>query len=184
MTLLLREINQIAKAYDRIVSRAGAEGVQFFKQRFTEQNWVDNSTQTWKRSRRPDKRALIGTGVLRRSIRVVSKSDTRIVIGTDAKYAKIHNEGGKIPITPQMRKYFWAKYYELKGDVSEDKKGRERKNKRNRNLNKQANTFKAMALTKKDSLRIPKRQFMGASAMLNKRIERILHSELQKALKK
>lgn len=25
-------------------------------------------------------------------------------------YAKIHNEGGKIPVTPKMRKYFWRQF--------------------------------------------------------------------------
>ena len=27
-------------------------------------------------------------------------------------YAKIHNEGGKILITPKMRRFFWAKFKE------------------------------------------------------------------------
>lgn len=144
MTLLLKEINNIAKAYDRIISRSGAEAVRFFKRRFDEQNWVDDSTQAWKprkqerqrkgRKLRGSGKTLIQTGTLRRSIRVVSKSDTRIIIGTDVPYARIHNEGGMA--------------------------GRGLKT------------------------RIPKRQFMGKSAYLERQIARIMHAEIRNAIKK
>jgi phage gpG-like protein len=42
-------------------------------------------------------------------------SDNTVSVGVDLKtipYAQIHNEGGKIPITPKMRGYFMAKFRE------------------------------------------------------------------------
>lgn len=104
---------------------------------------------------------MTSTGYLRDSIEVAEKTNHSITIGSYVQYAQIHNEGGTIhiPITPKMKKYFWAMYQKTKDEK-----------------------WKYMALTKKQniSLKFPKRQFMGYSATLMK----ILDEELKKYIEK
>lgn len=38
-------------------------------------------------------------------------------IRNNADYAQVHNEGANIPVTPKMKKFFWAKHYEAGGGV-------------------------------------------------------------------
>ena len=90
---------------------------------------------------------LVQAGTLRRSIRVENANWTQINIATDLKYAKIHNEGGKITVTAKMKKYFWARYYKTKKKF-----------------------WKNLALTKKRSLNIPQRQFLGIDTNLQQKI--------------
>ena len=75
-----------------------------------------------------------------------------MVVGSDSKYAKIHNEGGviNIPVTEKMRKYFWYKYKETSNGM-----------------------YKGMALTKKThfTFTVPKRQFIGESQSFNRDID-------------
>ena len=52
--------------------------------------------------------------------------------------ASVHEHGATIPITPQMRKFFWAKYAETSADM-----------------------WRALALTKKASITIPPRPFFS-----------------------
>jgi phage gpG-like protein len=89
-------------------------------------------------------------------------SRNRIVVGvsSDVKYASIHNEGGQIKITPKMRRYFWAMYIETKQEY-----------------------WKGLALTKKEHIIIPQRQFIGDSEALFKSIDRMIVKELEIALK-
>lgn len=106
-----------------------------------------------------------GSGILRRSLEVKSATAQKIVIGTPVKYAKIHNEGGEIQqnisITPKMRKFAWAKYYETKKP-----------------------SWKGLALTKKKEINrtitIPKRQFMGNSKPLFDKIEKRIDARVGK----
>ncbi len=177
-------LHNIAKAHEKIVAIAAAEALRFYKQRFVEQNFVDNSTQTWKPTK--GRKALSKTGTLKRSVRIInianSSTNTTIKIGTSEKYAQIHNQGGKITITPKMRKFFWAKFAELSGAQSKDKKGRTRNNNRNRTISEQAQLFKALALTKKKTITIAKRQFIGHSAQLEKQLNRLIQAKLSQII--
>ena len=106
-----------------------------------------------------------GSGILRRSLEVKSATTKRIVIGTPVKYAQAHNEGAEIEqnitITPKMRKFAWAKFYETKKA-----------------------SWKGLALTKKKeinrTLTIPKRQFMGNSKPLTDKIKKRLDTKMNK----
>ncbi|MGM9774908.1 MAG: hypothetical protein ACI3Y2_06885, partial [Candidatus Egerieousia sp.] len=42
-----------------------------------------------------------------------------VAIRNTADYAKIHNEGGEIPVTKRMKSFFWVKAYQsgLKGEM-------------------------------------------------------------------
>ena len=75
-----------------------------------------------------------------------------ISVGAGLPYAAIHNEGGTITVkvTDKMRKYFWFMFKK-----TEDEK------------------WKWMALTKEENftIKIPKRQFIGESDVLNKKLD-------------
>lgn len=134
---------------------AEVEMINFVMLNFEKQGFLDSSIMPWE-GRKNDsdsgRAILTKTGALRDSVKPVSSSTKRVVIGSDSKYAKIHNEGGtiNIPVTAKMRRFFWYKYKET-GQAK----------------------YKGMALTKKThfTVNIPKRQFMGESVYFNNLID-------------
>jgi phage gpG-like protein len=108
-----------------------------------------------------------GSGVLRRDIKKRITTFNLIVVGTSAltdSYASIHNEGGKIKITPKMRKFFWYMHSKVR---NEDEK----------------NYWKSLALHKGSEITIPKREFIGNSRHLEVKLEKRIDQELQKLFK-
>lgn len=133
--------------------------VNFSKERFVRQNWVDANTEPWKK-RKPRKRTkrvekgatLVRSARLKRSIRKLHVSREVITVGTDVPYAKIHNQG-------------------FRGTVNVKAHTRTRDGKKV-NVN---------GFTRR--INVPKRQFIGESAVLKKRIERLATAELIHAIK-
>jgi phage gpG-like protein len=133
--------------------------VNFFKDSFNRQGFIDKAYERW--TPRKDKLAhkiLMKSLYLQNSIRVIEANYDRIEVGVSGniEYAQIHNEGGKItasiPITAKSKKFFWYMFKK-----TEDEK------------------WKHMALTKKThfqmSATMPKRQFIGSSEFLFRRLE-------------
>ena len=163
MNELSIKIKKLTKAYDRIPVNAGSVAVRFSKERFRQENWLDRNRKKWakrkllKGSRRRNSRGILtDTGRLRRSIRVLYRSHSKIIIGTDVPYARINNEGGEINVTQNVKTH------------SRKRNGR---------------THKVKAHTRKMNYTMPKRQFIGNSAILNRRLERMIEKEFKKALK-
>lgn len=112
----------------------------------------------------------------------------KVTIFNDVIYAPIHNEGGTVHprITPKMRRYAWAKYYELSGGSKGLQKGAKRSskgksgNETGKVVPTEAEKWKRLALTKKESLtiNIPKRQFMGPSEELDARLTAYVEKEI------
>lgn len=91
---------------------AEVEMINFVMGNFEKQGFLDSSLQPWQERSiddDPGRAILTKSGALRDSVKLISSSTKRVVVGSDSKYAKIHNEGGTIhiPITKKMRKYFW-----------------------------------------------------------------------------
>ena len=101
----------------------------------------------------------------------------RVTIQNKVEYAQIHNEGGHIPVTVKMKRFFWAKYYSA-GANSQLYGG---KNKQKADaFAGESGFWKGMALKKVGSMiRIPRRQFLGDSPQVEKIIEDITKKELQ-----
>lgn len=137
----------------RLVNRAGVVAVNFSKERFVKKDWLDGtSREVWKKRKKADKGSLmVRSGRLKRSIRKISEGDYFVYVGTDVPYAKIHNEGGDINKTVTVRTH------------SRTRKGR-------------AETVKTHR--RKMKMTMPKRQFLGDSNALGKRIERFANVEL------
>lgn len=102
-------------------------------------------------------------------------------------YASAHNFGETIEstVTPQMRKFAWAKYYEAGGGVkSPSNGGKKGKKAEKAKESGEAAFWKNFALTKKKKIKrkMPKRQFIGESKMLNDNAQKRGEAEMMKIL--
>lgn len=126
----------------------------------------------WNETKLINKRGslLMRTGKLRRSIKSRVQSDG-IVFTSNMPYAALHNEGGTIKVTSQMKKYFWAMYYKSSSN--------------GKRMTQRAKQFKALALKKVgDTITIEQRQFIGEHPEVEKAIEQIVSQNFSEALKK
>lgn len=128
----------------------------FFKEGFAKGGFTDGSFEEWQKTTNPlARKTMYDKGDLQNSIRTLQESQKRVEVGSELIYAKLHNEGGVITVTPKMKKYWWAKYREFAGS-SKSKK-----------VNAKAEFCRSMALQKVGKkIRIPKRQFIGESETL------------------
>ena len=145
--------------------------LNFFLDRFTQQAWIDTARQRWadrsKKKKFPSARQgtqgegraiLIKTGRLRRSIRAVFESDSRIVIATDVVYAAVHNFGAEI-------NHAGGTDYVLMQRGKNKGKARFITQKKAAQLTAKNQTVKQTTAHK---IKIPQRQFIGNSEFLNK----------------
>jgi len=133
------------------------------------------------------KKILMITGNLVDSIRIISTGANSVIVGISqgdiAKYARIHLMGGKITVTPKMKKFFWAMYFNSAGKVKTTEKGAVRKTKANEQLTGDASFWRKMALKRVGSqITIPKREFMRFTPDIEKGILREFHFEIDKII--
>lgn len=124
---------------------------------------------------------LLQTGKLRRSIRaqVTSKS---VSWSSSEPYAAIHNEGGTITVTAKMKRFFWAKFYELSGKIRYRKDGKTSKS--SQKYSRQAEFYRNLALMKIGSkIEIPQRQFLGDSPEVRKCVKTVCKEQLNAVVK-
>lgn len=157
-TNFIERLNKISKATQKLPAQAAVTAVKFSKERFVKKNWVDRNRELWDKNKRKKRKGsvLVQTGRLKKSIRKLAWGSNYILIGTDVPYAQIHNEGGKLTATVRVGRH-------------------KRKSRAGR-----MHDVKAHA--RKMNTTIPKRQFIGQSAVLMRRIERLIEKELKKAL--
>jgi phage gpG-like protein len=160
---------------------AASESQKFFKECFVKGGWTDTSFQPWKSRQSPigGKKLMYGIGNLMQSIRKIEETDARVIVGSDTEYAGIHNDGGTITVTAQMKRYWWAQYYKLSGTLKKTKKGKVSKAEGNRKLSAKAEYCKRMALMKVGSkIKIPQRRFIGESQALMTILDRELQTKI------
>ena len=167
---IIKEVN------DRLPRKVGVVAVNHFKQNFRDGGWMDNGLHPWKRTRRQDSNspdAMYGPLTSRRNHMMrsiqASTSPGQVSIENPVPYAHVHNDGAKIPVTKKMKKYAWFKFYSLSGFKKGQKKD---------NVSPESEGWKGLALTKKSSLTIPRRQFMGDSAELREKINKRIRESL------
>ncbi|MEA4981406.1 MAG: hypothetical protein VB066_01685 [Paludibacter sp.] len=163
--LMAKDLTANAQRY------AGSESVKFFKESFVKEGFTDASFKAWPKTSNPmaGKRTLYGKGILMQSVRKTVQNKQRIEVESDTDYSEIQNNGGTITVTAQMKRFFWAKYYELSGKVKQTSTGRVSHSKSNVKTSAKAEFCKRMALMKVGTkIKIPQRQFMGNSqTMMN-----------------
>jgi phage gpG-like protein len=163
------KLQRLSKLHKKFPELAAIEAVNFSKERFVRKNWVDKSVTAWK-ARKPSpewhseaqKKAasrgslMVKSGRLKRSIRKIKVTRNSVTIGTDVPYAEPHNEGAIINQTVNVKSH------------SRKRKGR-------------SETVKAHR--RKRKITLPKRQFIGESAVLLRRVERLVQREINEILK-
>lgn len=178
---IIKEVN------DRLPRKVGIIAVNHFKQNFRDGGWQDNGLHPWKRTRRQDSGShdakygplTSGHNHLMHSIQSTTGPGT-VTVENPVPYAAIHNEGGDITthptITDRMRKYAWHMVYSLAGVNGKGKLPKE--------LPAEASKWKGLALTKKKKATvhatIPRRQFIGDSAELRIKVNKIINDSIQK----
>lgn len=178
-----KHLKEIHRARPRMVA---IEAKNFFKDGFRKGGFTDKSFEAWPQRDSPlgGKKILIGKGNtenLMQSIRTFERNKNRVRTGTDVVYADIHNKGGKITVTPAMKKFWWAKYYEFAGKIKTTKTGKMSQAKANLVINKKAEFCRNMALMKVGSkIKIPQRRFIGESQTLLKQFEEWFAAEIDK----
>lgn len=188
---LYADLNQFSEKFRElqrdILIGIGTETVKDVQNNFRNESFAGQAWEKRKYSpaRVIGKRVLSDTTVLKKSILYEIKGVERVVIGVDldkVPYAEVHNEGGTIPITPQMRKFFWARYAELSAGAKATKNKQ-----RVTQATSDAQFWKNMALTKATHITIPKRQYIGIHPELLRkwelRLNAILKRYIEAALK-
>lgn len=147
--------------------KIGDTAVLFSKQRFAQSNWIDNRVEYWKprqartrwgRTPRNKGRALlVDTGRLRRSIRIMGKTASSVTIGSDVSYAKAHNDGFRGSVAQRVSSHLRRK--------------------------PSGGTTTVQAHDRTIQQKLPRRRFIGQSQYLTKQINRLIASEIQKAIK-
>lgn len=155
------KLKKLARVQEQFIPKAAIVAVNFSKERFVQKNWVDRTRERWEPRKRKDRGSLmVKTARLKRSIRKIRIGRTYFIIGTDVPYAQAHNDGITINKTVTVKQHQRAV--------------RAGRNPRNvivkTHQRKMERTFK-------------KRQFIGESAVLMRRIERTLENDIKEALK-
>lgn len=137
-----------ARFFKSLPTLAGNVALNFFDDSFDRQGFIDKRHSRWKPRKIQDagRSILVKSGRLRRSLRM-STMGNNVRISTDVPYAQIHNEGGRITGQASVRSH-----------TRRTPSGNTTVRAHLRNLN----------------IQIPKRQFMGASDLLDKRIEKLV----------
>ena len=193
-----RDMQKILKDLRNLIDRklpvaAGKYAKQHFQDNFMKGGFVNGGIHPWP----PAKRLSSGGAGADSQYRTLMSSrnhlyssinytpgTAEVTIFNDVVYASIHNDGGTVhpQITPKMRRYAWAKYYELGGGSKGSQKGRKgsKKGSGGSAAPLAAEKWKALALTKKKQLtiHIPQRQFMGPSTELDERLTAYVEREV------
>jgi len=109
------KMDAIASAYNNMPSEIATIAVNFSKERFRDQAWLDHTREPWKplkykrKGKTRSQHIQVASGRLKRSIRKVLVSPDLIIIGTDVPYAKALNDGFKGTVHQNVRSYTRAK---------------------------------------------------------------------------
>lgn len=167
-----KKVGAVLKRFPLIAANAGKN---FFQDRFRDQAWYDTKYEPWAK-RKPgaerDKGRAILTdrGTLKREVRIKQADWGAVVVGDDVKYAGAHNNGFKgvvtVPEHSRIATRTVATRYNKNGKAS--KTGRKR-----------IRGASHVVRTHTRKMDLPKRQFIGNSALLNRLINRDFVNQLK-----
>ena len=169
-------LDALAECIGDLPRMVGMEAVNFSKERFVQQNWYDTAPIPWplrRHLRRGGKKrqqgaVLVDSGRLKRSIRIVSVSETTVIIGT-------HNDGfkGKENVKAYRQS---VKAHKRKIKVKAKKGGTKTKA-----VQVKAHTRNIAAHQREVDM--PRRRFLGESVELNRRIEKLITDTFVEVIK-
>lgn len=189
MHFKLRAMNEFVKMVDNLIkarkalpNEVAALAVKFSKERFRDQAWYDNNKEAWKArkqrrqgGKRKSQTLLVNTGRLKRSIRKIKADQNEVRIGTDVPYAEIHNNGGKITASANVKSYTRKAH-------SRKAHSRSRKGNVESVPAQNVSSHSVKAHRRKMNTAIPQRQFIGNSAKLARDIEKLIVDRFEKAM--
>lgn len=144
----------------------------FQRKAFFDKKWPSNKLINRKGS------MMARSNNLRRGFKAKIEGE-KIAFSNSLPYASIQNEGGKIKVTGQMKKFFWAMYYRANGQVKRNKSGTVRLGMKNRELSIEAQQWKYLALMPIGNIiKIPSRRVIGEHPKIKKVIEKIVSENI------
>jgi len=180
---------------DRMPIIAGRMAKDHFQDNFRKGGFVDKGLKKWPAAKRlgsgsKSASANYGTLLSGRNHLFSSVSYTpgkaRVRVYNETPYASTHNFGETVEptVTPRMRRFAWAKYYEAGGGKKTGGNGKRKGKKAASGENDEARFWKNFALTKKKklSIKMPERKFLGESQTLNSKIIEKQDNEIRKIL--
>lgn len=187
-----KELQELAR--NRMPVIAGKMAKDHFQENFRLGGFVNGGLHPWPETKRlssggTDAGSNYGTLLssrkhLYKSIKYIP-GDGRVKVANELVYAPTHNWGDEIPVTPRMRRFAWAKYYEATGKKKKPTVGKKTRKKRGTAKvveSPEAKFWKRLALTKKKKLKIPQRQFLGESKELTQMITERTEKEIRNVL--
>jgi len=168
-----RKVDKVLSAYRKMPNEIAAIAVEFSKERFREQAWLDVTKESWKPRKQRRKGGknksqtlLVNKGTLKRSIRKVLANENTIIIGTNVKYAQIQNDGGVIRESVHIKDFERKAYTRLRQGRKET-----------------VRAHKVSSHNRQMNIRIPARPFLGVSYTLERRIYQHITASFMRALK-
>jgi len=161
-----KDLRSFFRTVHRVVGRID---VNFYKDSVKRQGYIDKGLERWEKRKRPDRgrAVMVKSGRLRRSIRVIRVTPGAVTVGTDVPYGKIHNQGGTIN-HPGGSPYLFI--------------GNRIVYIRKTTAARRTAEGKHVSYTKPHAIKIPRRQFMGKSELLDKRIIKHITTSVDKLL--
>jgi len=156
----------------------GNEVVNFSKESFAKQGWLDNSFVPWRKrklnlKKNRSRAILVQSARLKRSIRVLRATGNSVVVGSDAPYARPHNEGFNGVVS--VKAYKRNKYSSSRvGSGKMNKSGTERM----KTVKGISGSINVKAHSKR--MRLPRRKYLGTSQYMMIRIKRTASVYLMK----
>ena len=139
---------------DKTLKDIEVKATEMFDRNFEQQGFFGTK---WKdrKNGNDDRAILMGVGRLRRGVKTPKRNGNTIVWNFDVPYAKIHNEGGTIKATQNVRPF------------TRTVKGKEQKVK---------------AFTRSVNIKMPQRQFIGDHPQLRQAMEVIVNRNAKKLI--
>ena len=179
-----RILDNLSRVYPTLPGRAATIAVNFTKERFRDEAWLDVTKDKWepRKSKKNKRGVLVKTARLKRSVRKDRVTPSYAVIavgGTGINYAQIHNEGGRIQGDFKIKEHTRKINQNVK--VQSTNLRTRKTTSRTRRLQSGETTVKAHI--RKVNFVMPKRQFIGNSLTLDKQIQLQLTADISRALK-
>jgi phage gpG-like protein len=176
ITLFFSKLQQSMADLPTII---GNEAVNYTLDAFEAQAWESVPWEA-RKSKKDDGRALlVKSGMLKRSVRIISQGASSVTIGTDVIYARIHNDGGEISRGARSETFVRPRYERGKKGTMFGGMGAFRKMTRAEKVSApvKGQSYKAY------SYRMPRRQFIGNTPELRERVHQAVIAELRLKLK-
>lgn len=170
---IVKDMQKSAEVIQAMVTTMGIYAVNHYKKSFIDGGFTDETLEVWKKrkSKRDNegRAILVKTGALKRSITYRKLGRYQVRITSNKPYAVIHNEGGTI--NKKQRSHILN--FSSSGGFQRQRTRKQR--------NETAYSQKVEIGA--HSIKMPKRQFVGYSGQLARKIEKKLDSNLRQIFK-